>query len=355
MELLLAASTRLIVIDEISHYSQRVMEKLLGFLTHAVPQIGIVIIDYTPKIQWRMSREPLSTRWCDRFLFPKLELTEALQVCQLWEQEVLGSNYLNWHSEWGQQVAAAGEGHIGTLLQILNSAYHKFLAEKAQIRVKIEEGVGEDEEPNNVMSWEEYETQQKKVDEARGSVTFNGETDLPSLSKALLSKASETLARFRSPVFAPHVAQELVAELDGDIEAAIIVHTIQQMDLDIILRVTKEYQTNDEYALAEQLPSLLFDVENYIHPLYYRETVAKLGITASSIASLMNWFVADKYTRDGRRCPDIARAKKKLRKLESMGYIAVKPGSSPAAYISSKVFQAIVKRTRLDLDLTIRD
>lgn len=353
VELLLAASTRLIVIDEVSHYSQWVMERLLGFLTEAVPHIGIVIIDYTPKIQWRMSREPLSTRWCDRFLFPKLELKEALQVCRQWEQEELGSNYLNWDSVWGQQVAAACEGHIGTLLQILNSAYQDFIFQKAETRVEIEQGISEEEKRNTLMSWDEYETQRKKVDRARGSVTFNGKTDLHSVSKALLSKASETLARFREPVFAPHVSKELVAELDGDTEAATIVHTIREMDLDVILSVPKEYQPNDEYVLAEQLPPLLFDVENYIHPLYYHETVAKLGITASSIASLMNWFVADKYTRSGQRCFDTARAKKKLRKLESVGYIAVKPGSSPAAYISFEVFQAIVKRTRLDLDSTI--
>lgn len=353
VELLLAASTRLIVIDEVSHYSQKVMENLLEFLTETVPHIGIIIIDYTPKFQWRMSREPLLTRWCDRFLFPKLELTEALQVCQQWEQEELGSNYLNWDSQWGQQVAAACEGHIGTLLQILNSAYQGFLFQKAETRVEIEQGISKEEERNTLMSWDEYEIQRKKVYEARGSVTFNGETDIPSLSKALLSKASETLARFREPVFAPHVSQELVAELDGNTEAAIIVHTIREMDLNVIISVPKEYQPNDEYALAEQLPPLLFDVENYINSLYYQETVAKLGITASSIASLMNWFIADKYTRDGRRCLDTVRAKKKLRKLESLGYIAVKPDSSPAAYISAEVFQAIVKRTRLDLDSTI--
>lgn len=353
-ELLSAASTRLIVIDEVSRYSQKVMAKLLEFLTSAVPQIGVVLIDYTPKIQWQFSQEPLQTKFSDRFFFPKLTASETLDLCRLWEKKTIGSHYLNWESELGQKIIFNSEGYTGTLIGILKEAYYYFTEEKAKIAIEVASNKEDLEQDETLLqSWEEYEAERKLIEKTRHQVSFNGETDIPSLTKALLLKSSEVFHGLHEPVFTNRIPQNLITELNGDVEAATIVYTIREKDEKTIVDVPQKYQPDQDDDLAEETPILIHNNENIINPDYYHETVAELGITANNIALIMNWFIPNKYTKDGLRCLDTKRAKKKLKELETKGYVAIKPNTVPNKYISNEVFQAILKRTKLNLELEL--
>jgi hypothetical protein len=346
-ELLSFAETLLIVIDEFSNLSPSVIDRLVNFIKQTPAHPSVVLVGYTPKIKKYFNIPVLKN--FDRFEYQPLSQSDAITVMREWEKEALNGSYFDWSGALGKNLVIASEGKIGTLLRILDHSYHEFLHEKLQGHLKNLQAIRAETDINQIR-------QEQTEEEVRQSISFDPQTDIDSLTSMFLQEGLATYARFHELLFRPNIPEQLVSELKGDREAAIIVYTIRELDIDIIVSTSRDCQRQDN-TLSDvgYLPLVFFNLEIVINLSYYREIVRCLGTTAQSVAMFMRWNIPDKYTEDGLPCFDVQRAKKKLEALRVAGYLEIKPGSVPNAYISREVYDTLIRRAAINFETQFRD
>ncbi|MGG6267132.1 MULTISPECIES: hypothetical protein [unclassified Leptolyngbya] len=297
-DLMKAAGTKMFLIDEPSHISERHLTKFLDFLMQQVGVNSIVLIGFTHIMEHLIKRPPYR-QFQHCFVYEDMELSDAVEFALDYFR---GTQFalFDWASPVAQLALASAEGSAGLLTRLLFQASHRYNSETSKFEA---------------IAFSEFE-------------------------ESLEKKAYELRER-RLPFSSKLVTSVLVQEA-GTFEGALVLAVLRNLEYESIVKVGSLPMDDEEKWLIGRLA--LQALQGEAIDDYQRLPGQFLGMTAKRIALSVGWVREGKYTKSGFGVPDTAKVQRVLNHLVTRGLVVTRPGETPMKYMTSFVGSSLQKQ-----------